>query len=724
VLVTIQQSLNTIQFIHQTKRKMKKQFLVGLAILSTIFLFTFCQEEPQLVKGSAEHISKITSDITDEALTNADAQQGDWLSYGRNYKEDRYSTLNQITKENVKDLSLAWAEEIGTKRGLQATPLVVDGIMYFSGPFNKVWAYDVRTGEEIWQFIHDYNTDANLDLCCGFSNRGLAIYKGDLFMGTLDGKLLSIDATTGKKNWEVMTIPEGANYSITGAPRVVKGKVIIGNGGAELGARGFVTAYDAATGDQAWRFYTVPGDPSKPYEHEDLAEAAKTWNGDEYWKQGGGGTVWDAMAYDPELNLFYIGVGNGAHWNREFRSPGGGDNLYLSSIVALNPDDGSYVWHYQTTPGDSWDYTATQHIILADMEIEGKERKVLMQAPKNGYFYVIDRATGEFLSADNFVYQNWTTGMDENGRPIEAEGARYLDGQVHWIAPSTHGGHNWPPMTYNHQTGLVYIPTAKESQGFVQTAGPHDPNALGGGFDANVSLNNKLYMPNVFDPNPNAPIPNTTSGRLVAWNPKTQKEVWGIDQIGIYNGGLLSTATGLLMQGDAEGNFIIRDADDGKVLKKIDLRSGIVGSPITYMVDGEQYISILVGWGGYFPAQIGNGWNVFTRFCISCHPMPGAGHSSTPDLARSTDQVFENYDEIVMDGALAKQGMPALRGLITDEELTDLKSFIFYSSKELGSGMSPTDYLTNIAQMQYLADQGAQRSQKTDRLFHKLSEVR
>lgn len=731
---------------------MKKQFLVGLAILSTIFLFTFCQEE-QLVKGSVEHIAKITGDITDATLTNADAQQGDWMSYGRNYKEDRYSTLSQITKENVKDLSLAWAEEIGTKRGLQATPLVVDGIMYFSGPFNKVWAYDVRTGQEIWQFIHDYNTDANIDLCCGFSNRGLAIYKGDLFMGTLDGKLVSIDATTGEKNWEVMTIPPDENYSITGAPRVVKGKVIIGNGGAEIGARGYVTAYDAATGKQAWRFYTVPGDPSKPYEHADLAEAAKTWNGDEYWKQGGGGTVWDAMAYDPALNMLYIGVGNGAHWDRELRSPGGGDNLYLSSIVALNPDDGSYIWHYQTTPGDSWDYTATQHIILADMEIDGKERKILMQAPKNGYFYVIDRTNGQYISADNFVYQNWTTGMDENGRPIEAEGARYTDGQVHWIAPSSHGGHNWPPMTYNHKTGLVYIPTAKESQGFKHNALADDPNALGGGFGGNVSLNNKLYLPNVFDPNPVAPVPNTTSGRLVAWNPKTQKEVWGIDQVGIYNGGLLSTATGLLMQGDAEGNFIIRDADDGKVLKKIDLRSGIVGSPITYMVDGEQYISILVGWGGYLaklhkhvprihpgtiytfklggtaehpekmpafeqpltalrdeatPTQIGNGWNVFTRFCVHCHPMPGAGHSSTPDLARSTDQVFENYDAIVLDGALATQGMPAMKGRITDQEIKDVKSFIFYSSKVLGSGMDPNEYLTNIAQMQYAADQGAQ----------------
>ena len=730
---------------------MKNQLLVSISILLTITLFTFCKEEV-VEKGTAEHIQKVTEAINDEVLANANARPGDWLSHGRNYKEDRYSELDQITKENVGDLGLAWAEEIGTKRGLQATPLVVDGILYFSGPFNKVWAYDARTGQEIWHFVHDYDTDSNIDLCCGFSNRGLAMYKGDLFMGTLDGKLVSIDATTGTKNWEVMTIPPDQQYSITGAPRIVKGKVIIGNGGAEVGARGYITAYDTATGKADWRFYTVPGDPSKPYEHADLKAAAKTWNGDVYWKQGGGGTVWDAIVYDPELNLIYIGVGNGAHWDREFRSPGGGDNLYLSSIVALDADDGSYKWHYQTTPGDSWDYTATQPLILADLKIKGQMRKVIMQAPKNGYFYVIDRTNGQFISADNFVYQNWTTGMDENGRPIEAEGARYTDGQTHWISPSSHGGHNWPPMSFNHETGLVYIPTAIQSEPYVHTGGADDPGALGGGIGANVALANKLYIPNVFDPNPAAPVPQTSSGRLIAWDPIAQKEVWGVDQIGIYNGGLLSTTTGLLMQGDATGMFTIRDVKDGSVLKEFDLRSGIVASPVTYMVDGEQYITMLVGWGGYLaklhkhvprihegtiytfklggqaeapeklpafehplttiktdasPEHIGNGWNVFTRFCIHCHPSPGAGHASTPDLARSSNDIFDNYKSIILEGSLAKQGMPNFKGRITEQEIEDVKSFIFYSSETLGSGATPTEYLTSIAQMQYLADQQA-----------------
>lgn len=730
---------------------MKKQLSI-LALFSVIIvLFTHCKKENAL-KGSVEHLAEITSAIDDDVLTNADARMGDWLSHGRNYREDRYSELDQITKENVGELGLAWSASLGTKMGLVATPLVVDGIMYFSGPFNKVWAYDTRTGKELWQFVHDYNTDSNMDLCCGFTNRGLAMYKGDLFMGTLDGKLVSIDASTGIKNWEILTIPEGSRYSITGAPRIVKGNVIIGNGGAEIGARGYVTAYDAASGKQQWRFYTVPGDPSRPFENADLEEAAKTWNGSEYWKQGGGGTVWDAIVYDPKLNLVYIGVGNGAHWDREWRSPGGGDNLYLSSIVALNADDGSYVWHYQTTPGDSWDYTAAQPLIIADLKLEGKDRKVIMQAPKNGYFYVIDRTNGDFISADNFVYQNWTSGMDENGRPIETPNARYLDGKTHWISPSSHGGHNWPPMSYNHKTGWVYIPTAKQADGYYRTKSPDDPGTLGGGFGGNVSLSNKLYNPMVFDPNPLAPIPGTASGRLVAWDPITQKEVWGIDQPGIYNGGLLSTSTGLLFQGDALGMFTIRDASTGDELKKFDLRSGIVGSPITYMVDGEQYVTILVGWGGYLaklhkmvprihpgtiytfkiggsaefpeklppyeqnltalrdgaaPENIGNGFNVFSRFCISCHAMPGLGHTSTPDLARSTDAIFENYGAIVRDGTLAPLGMPKFGKSITDQEINDLKSFIFYTSDAFSKGMKQDEYMTNLGGMQYMADQKA-----------------
>ncbi len=725
---------------------MTKQTFYPLFFVSFILLLIGCNEAT-LKKGSPEHIARITQSIDENAIINSN-ERGDWLSYGGNYKEARYSPLDQITKTNVDQLDLAWSVDLGTTKGLVSTPLVVDGIMFFSGEFNTVWAYDTRTGEEIWKYIHDYDTDRNVKLCCGFSNRGLAIYKGALFMGTLDGRLISLEASTGKKNWEVMTIPEGGNYSITGAPRIAKGNVIIGNGGAEFEIRGYVSAYDAKTGELQWRFYTVPGDPKKPYEHPDLKEAAKTWNGDVYWKQGGGGTVWDAIVYDPKLNLVYLGTGNGSHWDREWRSPGGGDNLYLSSIVAVNADDGSYVWHYQTTPGDSWDYTAAQSLILADIKIDGRERQVIMQAPKNGYFYMIDRTNGAFISGDNYVYQNWTSGLDNNGRPIELPEARYTDGRVHWIAPSSHGGHNWPPMSYNPETGYVYIPTALNSAGYYHTKSPKDPESLGGGIGGVASLAVKLYIPNVFDPKATPPM--AESGRLIAWDPVEQKEVWGVDQPSPYNGGLLSTAAGLLMQGDAEGIFAIRDVQDGRVLKRFDLRSGISAPPITYMVDGEQYLTILVGWGGDWaklhkyvprihdgtiytfklngtapypeklppneqplttlrdnaePVRVGNGWNVFTRFCIHCHPAPGTGRGSVPDLARSTDEVFDMYDLILTKGAFAKLGMPNFEGLITKDEIKDLKSFLFYSSEVLGKGMSASEYLENIAKMQYAADQ-------------------
>lgn len=729
---------------------MKKYLNVVAALfLFGMVLFTACQPE-KITKGSQEHIATITSAIDDDMLANADGYKGDWLSYGRNYSETRYSELTQINKENIGQLGLAWAAELGTTKGIQATPIVVDGILFFSGPKNVVYAFDTRTGKEIWKFDAELNPDRFSDLCCGFVNRGLAIYKGDLFMGTLDGRLVSINAATGTKNWEVLTIPEDGKHSITGAPRIANGKVIIGNGGAELGARGFVSAYDAATGKQVWRFYTVPGDPNKPFEHPDLKEAAKTWSGNVWWKQGGGGTVWDAIVYDPELNLVYIGVGNGAHWNREFRSPGGGDNLYLSSIVALNADDGSYVWHFQTTPGETWDYTATQPIILADLEIEGKMRKVLMQAPKNGYFYVIDRTNGQFISANNYAYQNWTTGIDKNGRPIEAEGARYTDGKTHWIAPSMMGGHNWYPMSYNPKTGLVYIPTNKQSAPYAQSKGSSDTDVPGGGRGFNMSLSTKLYKPTVYDNNPNAPIPWVNATRLIAWDPIAQKEVWGLDRPIFNSGGLLSTAAGLLLQGDAAGMFTIRDVKDGKELWNFDIRSGAIAPPITYLVDGEQYLTILVGWGGASgitakyvdrihpgtiytfkiggkatppkklptnenpltslrtkasPEQIGNGWNVWTQYCITCHPALGTGDAANPDIARSSNEIFDNFDEIVREGIFLARGMPGFKDAMTKEELNDLKDYIFYSAQALEEGMSPTDYMTNIAQMQYLADQ-------------------
>jgi len=370
--------------------------------LSAVFIAVLLISLNLIAQQKTKHV---TQNVTDQALRNATNDSRSWLTYGLNYSENRFSQLKQITAANVQKLSLAWVHELGTERGVEATPLVANGVMYVTGPWSAVYAIDALTGKKLWEYDPIVPTTYGERACCDVVNRGVALYNGKVYVASLDGRLIALNAVNGKKIWEQLTIDQSKPYTITGAPRVIKGKVIIGNGGAEYGVRGYLSAYDAETGKMAWRFYSVPGDPSLPFESKAMEMAAKTWTG-EWWKAGGGGTMWDAMAFDPDLNLLYIGTGNGSPWNRRYRSPGGGDNLFLSSIVAINPDSGEYVWHYQTTPSDNWDYTATQHLILADLEINGTQRKVIMQAPKNGFFYVIDRTNGQFISGEPFVKIN------------------------------------------------------------------------------------------------------------------------------------------------------------------------------------------------------------------------------------------------------------------------------------------------------------------------------
>lgn len=718
----------------------------GAVLLGTIL--TACQpstENGPAEPGTVEHIRTVTAAIDDNALKSADSHQGDWLSYGRNYAEDRYSKLDQITTDNLGELGLAWSIELPSTRGVQATPVVVDGIMYFTGPWSVVYAVDARKGEIIWTHDPEVPRVKAGDLCCGIVNRGVALYKGAVFVGTLDGRLVSIDAATGEQNWSVMTVPEG-NYSITGAPRVANGKVLIGNGGAELAnVRGFVTAYDAETGDQVWRFYTTPGDPNLPFEAPELEMAAETWNGD-YWQTGTGGTAWDAIVYDPEFDQVLIGVGNGSHWDQEIRSPGGGDNLFLSSIVAVDADTGAYKWHYQTTPGDTWDYTATQPIILADLEIDGETRKTAMQAPKNGIFYVLDRANGDLISAEPFTYINWATGVDENGRPIEREGARYTDGKTHWITPSSHGAHNWFPMSYNHETGLVYIPGVLQSGPFANNPNiPYYENGILRGNEITASFPFRAFNEQVIDPQ--APPPGAKSGELIAYDPIKQERVWEIPQPAHYNGGLLSTTTGLLMQGDAEGQFIIRDTVSGEALWNFDVRSGVISSPITYMVDGEQYITLIAEWGGgqgqvyrmtdalyngrvytfklggtaeapsreaserrtltelstdATPIDIGWGYTHYSQNCFGCHGMPGENGGAIPNLARSSDAIFDNYQAILREGALAEIGMP-IHDHLSAKDVEDLRDYIIFSAQSLREGSSSGELLRTIGAYQQAA---------------------
>jgi quinohemoprotein ethanol dehydrogenase len=369
--------------------------------------------------------SQTSASVSDAQIVKAESQPGNWLTYGRTYSEQRFSPLKQINDHNAGRLGLAWYFDLDTHRGQEATSIVVDGVMYFSTAWSKVFAVNAATGARLWSYDPKVPRQWGANACCDVVNRGVAIWHGKIYIGTLDGRLIALDAATGKPVWEQLTIDPHWRYTITGAPRIVKGKVMIGNGGAEFGVRGYVSAYDAQTGKLVWRFYTVPGDPSKPFEQPILAQAAKTWTG-EWWKFGGGGTVWDAIVYDPELDLLYIGVGNGGPWNEKYRSPKGGENLLTCSVVALKPDTGEYVWHYQENAADDWDYDSAEQMILADIPIDGKQRKVLLHAPKNGFFYVIDRENGALISAKPFTFVNWATGIDmKTGRPIESATARY-----------------------------------------------------------------------------------------------------------------------------------------------------------------------------------------------------------------------------------------------------------------------------------------------------------
>ena len=578
-----------------------------------------------VVIGSSMLLAQRSRPVDDALLRKPPAEE--WLTYGYNYGEQRHSPLSQIDATNVQRLGMEWTTEIGAGGGIQeATPLVANGVMYVITNWSVVYALDARTGKQRWRF--DPQVDRTIGtpgplnrVCCGVVNRGLALYQDRVFVGALDGRLIALDVATGKQAWSVMTVPDNQPYSITMAPRVYKGKVIVGNSGAEYAVRGYVSAYDATDGKLAWRFYTVPGDPSKPFEHPDLEAAAKTWTG-EWWKMGGGGTVWDALAFDPDADLLYIGVGNGGPWNRDYRSPGGGDNWYLSSIVAVRPDTGKYVWHFQTTPGDTWDYTSVQQMILADLPINGRARKVIMQAPKNGFFYVLDRLTGEFLSAKPFVNLSWARGVDAKGRPIENRGARYSEQAVR-IAPTVGGGHNWMPMSFNPTTGLVYIPAINSSRVFAKAPdftfkfGPGEFTGIGvfqtgvagvGGGGAGAAGANSAAVADAVT----LPIIGPERGRdvqgffLLAWDPVAQQERWRTPGIqGPRAGGTFTTATNLVFYVTVDSRLLAYSADKGE--KLLDIATGVSrpGPPMTYQLDGRQYITLLGGSNvGVEPGQV------------------------------------------------------------------------------------------------------------------------
>jgi quinohemoprotein ethanol dehydrogenase len=652
--------------------------------------------------------------VDDAALRAPDARNQDWLSYGRDYYEQRFSPLDQITDQNVAKLGLAWQFETATNRGLEATPLVVDGVMYATGSWSVTYAIDARTGKQLWKYDPEVHRKYDNIACCDVVNRGAAFYKGRVYVGVLDGRLAAIDAASGKVAWQTTTVDQNQPYTITGAPRIAKGKIIIGNGGAEYGVRGYVSAYDAETGKLAWRFYTVPGDPSKPQENKALERALPTWQGTDWWKYGGGGTVWDSIVYDPEVNLLYVGTGNGSTWNRHVRSPGGGDNLYLCSILAINPDNGELVWHYQTTPGDTWDYTSVQPMMLADLPIGGRTRKVIMQAPKNGFFYVLDRATGELLSADKYVEVNWASHVDmKTGRPVENPGADYKDKGT-YIRPGPLGGHNWQAMSFSPKTGLVYLPAQDNGRYFEQQSKwnpaefkPMNGDPTQGLLPYNLAL---------------APIERNLEkyeipykGRLLAWDPVARKPRWTVEYGSYWNGGTLATAGNLVFQGTAAGDFIAYNATTGEKLWSSWATTGVLAPPITYSIDGKQYVSVMAGWGGAFSKkhvsygrlltfalggtatlpskprprtvtaiannatsqQIAAGSKLYATYCVRCH----GGATILPDLRRSTPAVINGLPQI-LDGALAERGMPRFAEF-DKAMIADLRAYLLDERRKL-----------------------------------------
>jgi len=705
----------------------RAQPLMALAI--AIGLCACGQQEPPDAAAAAPAQAPAPAprgvDAVDDArLVAAASEPESWLTYGGGYAEQRYSTLDAIHTGNVAQLGLAFSYDTNTTRGLEATPLVIGGVIYTTGSWSIVYAVDAKTGKEIWRYDPKVPPETGPKACCDVVNRGVAAYQGKIFVGTLDGRLVALDAKTGIPLWEKVTVDQTRPYTITMAPRVVEGKVIIGNGGAELGVRGYVSAYDAASGELVWRFYTVPGDPKQPQENPALEKALPTWTGDTWYEIGGGGTVWDAVAFDPELDLLYVGTGNGSPWARKIRSPGGGDNLYLSSILALRPDTGELVWHYQTTPADNWDYTAVQHIILADLTIDGQPRKVLMQAPKNGFFYVLDRATGELLSAKNYVEITWATHVDmKTGRPVETKIANY-DDATQVIKPSPLGGHNWQPMSFNPQLGLVYIPA----------------NDIAWAFGLEKKF---VYRPggwnNGNDPTTGDAIPRKdVSGRLIAWDPVKQEARWQLPYPQPWNGGTLATAGGLVFQGSAHGTFAAIDAASGKVLWETPTGTGVIAAPSTYELDGEQYVAVMAGWGGAFglvggdasqaanegaggnknsgrllvyklggsaqipaleklsrevsaiageldPAHVKAGNFAYHRWCAFCHGVGAQSGGVLPDLRTSQLFFSDALGPIVMEGQLLSKGMPKLSQWMTQQELDDIRVYITAKRNELAA---------------------------------------
>ena len=703
----------------------------ALAVGCVLAQFADSADAEHIPAAAAVQVHTGPAAVTDRRLLNAAAEPSQWMTYGGTYQEQRYSTLEQINRSNVGGLGLAWYADYDTNLEQEATPLYIDGVVYVSTAWSKVYAFDAHTGKQLWEFNPHVPGEWVVNACCGIVNRGVAAYQGRIYLGTLDGRLIALDARTGQVDWSVLTIDPKERYSITGAPRVVKGRVLIGNAGAEFGVRGYLSAYAADSGKLDWRFYLVPGDPSKGPDgaasDSVMAMARDTWNG-RWWTGGGGGTPWDSIVYDPVTDLLFIGGGNGSPWNSRIRSPGGGDNLFLSSIVAVKPETGRYVWHYQETPWESWDYTATQQITIADLKIKGVTRHVIMQAPKNGYFYLLDARTGKLLRADPYTEVNWADGVDlATGRPRVRPEAHYQIGKPYNQLPGPQGAHAWHPMAYSPQTQLVYIPVQRAY--FPYVADPYYVRRPVG-FNLGVDLGAQFTY---YRDHPDAP--HDFVGYLKAFDPATGKEIWrGTENQG-PTGGALATAGGLVFQGAGSGQeFRAYDALSGQKLWSTQAQTSVLAGAITYELDGIQYVAVSVGGneaGAYYapnysrllvyalngsaqlpPAQkytpppldpplataspdlVRAGREQYSHYCAACHGENGQTRgASFPDLTRTPLlNSQEAFDEVVLKGVRSERGMVSFAKVLNAEDTQALRAFIIARANELkqaGPGPGP-----------------------------------
>lgn len=665
--------------------------------------------------------------VDGERMRHADTgtNVGSWMSYGRSWDEQRYSPLRQINDGNVSELGLVWYADLGTSRGVQATPLVIDGVLYNTSVFNIITAYDAATGEQLWTYDPEIDRDWVRVTCCGPNSRGIAAWDGKLFIATLDGRLIALDAASGDEIWSRQTFTRDRPYSITGAPRVFDGKVVIGNGGAEFGVRGFVSAYDANSGERLWKFYTVPGNPADGPDGEAsdsaMEMALPTWNG-EWWRVGGGGTAWDSIIYDPDLNLVYIGTGNGSPHVAEIRSPGGGDNLFLCSIVAVDADSGEYRWHYQMVPGESWDFTCTQSLVLADLEIEGRQRHVLMQAPKNGFFYVLDRATGELISAETYVGNTWATHIDPaSGRPVETAVARLtLEPQL--LMPGPGGTHNWHPMAFSPDTGLAYIP-AYEMWAVMARIPTEEfeyvPMSRNSGLDRESRPELRRQLQHLAD--------DRERGFTLAWDPVNQREAFRIEHPFPGSGGTLATGGNLLFHGTPGKVFAAYRADNGELLWQFPTQNVPIAGPVTYMVAGEQYVAVNVGWSGMPVAAIADdpdwlnmpgarlmvfklggetqlppflraleiaeppavsatdgvireGERLYNANCFSCHGAEARG--GVKDLRWMSADTHASFIDIVLGGSRSQLGMASFANVLEPDQAAAIHQYIISRARE------------------------------------------